>query len=113
MDGNPFTTPLISLFLVLNYWLCGFTNVYLKKTSHLKSSYSASCGPITVEEFCNYIALLFYMSIVTDPNRSAYWSKSSLYCGLWGKHFKTTISCSICKLPFCLNKNRNGMVSHH
>ena len=58
-----------------------------KKTSHLKSSYSASCVPITVEEFCNYIALLFYMSIVTDPNRNAYWSKSSLYCGLWGKHF--------------------------
>ena len=50
----------------------------LKKTSHLKSSYSASWGPITVEEFCNYIALLFYMSIVTDPNISAYWSKSSL-----------------------------------
>ena len=27
------------------------------------------------------------MFIVTDPNISAYWSKSSLYCGLWGKHF--------------------------
>ena len=41
---------------------------------------------ITVEEFFNYIALLFYMSIVTDPNTSAYLSKSSLYCGLWSKH---------------------------
>ena len=59
----------------------------LKKTSHLKLTYCASWGPITVEEFCNYIALLFYMSIVTDPNISAYWSKSSLYCGLWGEHF--------------------------
>ena len=44
----------------------------LKETSHLKSSYSASWVPITVEEFCKYIALLFYMSIVTDPNRNAY-----------------------------------------
>ena len=51
--------------------LCGFTNVYFEKKSHLKSSYSASWGPITVEEFCNYIALLFYMSIVTDPDISA------------------------------------------
>ena len=50
----------------------------LKKTSHLKSSYNASWGPITVAEFCNYIALLFYMSIVTDPNISAYSSKLSL-----------------------------------
>ena len=59
--------------------LCGFTNVYFeKKTSHLESSYSANWAPITVEEFCNYIALLFYISIVTDPNISAYWSKSSL-----------------------------------
>ena len=58
----------------------------LKKKSHLNSSYSASWVPITVEEFCNYIALLFYMSIVTDPIRSAYWSKASLYSGLWGKH---------------------------
>ena len=63
--------------------LYDFTNMYLK------SSYSASWGPITVKEFCNYIALLFYMSIVTDPNISAYWSKSLLYCGLWGKHFKS------------------------
>ena len=57
-----------------------------KNNSHLKPSYSASWAPITVEKFGNYIALLFYMSIVTDPNKSAYWSKSSLYCGLWGKH---------------------------
>ena len=56
--------------------LCGFTKLY--KASHLKSSYSASRDSITVEEFCNYIALLFYMSIVTDTNTSAYWSKSSL-----------------------------------
>ena len=83
VDGNQFTTP---LFLVLNYWLCYVVlQMYIlkKKTSHLKSSYSASWGPITV---CNYIALLFYMSIVTDPYISAYWSKSSLYCGLWSKH---------------------------
>ena len=52
--------------------LSGFTNVYFGKKL-LKSSYSASWGPITVEEFCNSIALLFYMSIVTDPNVSAYW----------------------------------------
>ena len=32
------------------------------------------------------LTLLFYMSIVTYPNISAYWSKSSLYCGLWCKH---------------------------
>ena len=71
VHGNQFTTP---LFLVLNYWLCyvGLQMFILKKTSHLKSSYSASWGPITVEEFCNYIALLFYMSIVTDSNISAY-----------------------------------------
>ena len=42
---------------------------------------------LLLEQFSNYIALLFYMSIVTDPNISAYWSKSSLFCGLWGKHF--------------------------
>ena len=69
MDGNQFTTPLI---LVLNYWLCYVVlqMCILKKTSLLKSSYSASWGliPITVEEFCNYIALLFYMSIVTYDN---------------------------------------------
>ena len=61
-----------------------FTNVCFeeKKTSH-----STSWAPITVDEFCNYIALLFYMPIVTDLNISAYWSQSYLYCGLCAKHF--------------------------
>ena len=89
MDGNQFTTPLIPLFFFsveLLAVLCGFTNAYFEKKLHM-SSYSASWVPITVEEFCNYIALLFYMPIVTYPNRNAYWDKSSLYCGLWGKHF--------------------------
>ena len=63
--GNQFTTPLISLFVMSNYWLC---YVYFEKNFTFESSYSASWGPITVGEFCNYIALLFYMSIVTDPN---------------------------------------------
>ena len=68
--------------------LYGSTNVYLReKTSHLKPSYSTSWAPIPVDEFCNYIALLFYMPIVTDLNISAYWSQSYLYCGLWAKHF--------------------------
>ena len=42
--------------------LYGFTNVYFEKTSHLKPSYSERWAPITVDEFYNYIALLFYMS---------------------------------------------------
>ena len=71
--------------------LCAFTNVFLKKNFTFEVSYSASWGPITIEEFCDYIALLFYMSIVTDPNIRAYWSKSSLYCGLWGKHIMSQI----------------------
>ena len=73
--------PLISsyCFLVLNY-------VYFEKKSHLKPSYSTSWAPITVDEFSYYIALLFYLPIVTDPNISAYWSQSSLYYGSWGKH---------------------------
>ena len=29
------------------------------------------------------------------------------------KQVKTTFSCSTCKLPFCLNKNRNCMASYH
>ena len=60
VDGNQFTTPLISLFLVFNYWLCYVVlqMCILKKKSHLKSSYSASWGPITVEEFV--IILLYY-----------------------------------------------------
>ena len=37
--------------------LCGFTNVYFEKSSHLKSSYSASWVSITVEAFCNCIVL--------------------------------------------------------
>ena len=78
VDGNQFTTPLISLFsgcyVVLQMCI-------LKKTSHLKSSYSASWSIIVGEQFCNYISLLFYMSNVTDPNISAYCSKSSFYCG--------------------------------
>ena len=81
VDGNQFTTPLISFFLC---WTIGcvvwfYKCVFWKTTSYLMSSYIASWG--------NYIAWLFYMSIITDPNRSTYWSKSSLYCGLWGKHF--------------------------
>ena len=79
--------PLISLDCFFSYELlgelCGFTNVYSEKTSHLKPSYSERWDPITVDEFYNYITLLFYMSIVTAPNISAYWSQSSLYCGLW------------------------------
>ena len=68
--------------------LCGFTKVYFEeKKTHLKPSYSTSCAPITVDEFCYYIALLFFMPIVTDPNISAYWFQSSLYCGIWGKDF--------------------------
>ena len=58
-------------------------------------------GLLLLEQFCNYISLLFYMSIVTDPNISAYWSKSSLYCGLWGKHF---MSQSQYEQMNCLNK---------
>ena len=58
--------------------LCGFTKCILKKKkSHLKLSYSASWAPITVDEFRNDIALLFYMPILTDPTISAYWSQSS------------------------------------
>ena len=37
--------------------ICGFTNVYFEKTSHLKPSYSERWAPITVDEFYNYIAL--------------------------------------------------------
>ena len=90
MDGNQFSIPLISLFYCCYVVL---QMCILKKTSHLKSSYTqyefnmVQAGLLLLEQFCNFISLLFYMSIVTDPNISAYWSKSSLYCGLWGKYF--------------------------
>ena len=45
-----------------------------------KFTFEFTVEEFTVEEFLNYIALLFY--IVTDPNISAYWSKLTLYCGL-------------------------------
>ena len=66
--------------------LCGFTNVYFEKKLHSRHIVQAGLL-LLLEQYGNYIAVLFYISIVTDPNISAYWSKSSFYCGLWEKHF--------------------------
>ena len=52
--------------------LCDFTNVYFEKNLHIRSRYIVQAGLLLLEQFCNYICLLFYMSIVTDPNISAY-----------------------------------------
>ena len=67
-----------------------FYKCIFEKTSHLKPLYSECWAPIIVDEFYNYIALLFYMSIVTAPNISAYWSQSSIYLWLIGQTFNVT-----------------------
>ena len=61
IDGQKYTTPLISLdcfiYLELLSKLCFFTNLYFENTSHLKPSYGTSWTPIIVTELSNYIAL--------------------------------------------------------
>ena len=82
-DGDQGTLSLPK-FKSKDSWM---TNVHIEKKLHIGSRHIVQAGLLLLEQFCNYISLLFYMFIVTDPNISAYWSKSSLYCGLWDKHF--------------------------
>ena len=62
MDGSQFTTPIDFFRLFFSYELlmelCGFTNVYFEKTSHLKPSYSERWLLLLLMSFI--IILLYY-----------------------------------------------------
>ena len=67
--------------------LCTYTNDYADTVGPQKPSLYQSWSNTYPEEFYHFIGLLMYMSIVQVANIEKYWSKKSLYHGLWARSF--------------------------
>ena len=67
--------------------LCTYTNDYAETIGPQKPSLYQSWNNTYPEEFYRFIGLFIYMSIVQARNIEKYWSKKSLYRGMWARSF--------------------------
>ena len=67
--------------------LCTYTNDYAETVGPQKPPLYQSWTTTYPEEFYRFIGLLMYMSTVQVQNIEKYWSKKSLYHGLWARSF--------------------------
>ncbi|XP_055888603.1 piggyBac transposable element-derived protein 3-like isoform X1 [Biomphalaria glabrata] len=77
-----FTVDLVNMLVL-------YTNKYAAHFGPTKPTVYKGWYDVTVDEFYTFLGLLMYMSIVRAPSVSKYWSRSSLYNGLWARSFMT------------------------
>ena len=70
--------------------LCDHTNLYGWLQVLTKPSYADKDGgwdDVDAEEMYRFLGLIIFMGIVKVSSLHKYWSTSSLYHGLWARHF--------------------------
>lgn len=70
--------------------ICHFTNAYASMHIAEHPSYQNGDGewePLKPEEFYRFLGLLIYFGFVRVPNVDKFFSTSTLYHGLWARHF--------------------------
>ena len=67
--------------------LCQYSNMYAAAVGPDKPSLFTDWYAINAEEFYRFCGLLMYMSLVKVPNVEKYWSRKTLYNGLWARSF--------------------------
>lgn len=66
--------------------ICEWTD-YARQHGPEKLTIYRGWKDVTPDELYQYLALMFYMACFKAPNEAAYWSTSTLYHGLWARHF--------------------------
>ena len=91
-----FLFPYVSVLFGANWtaslidMICDNTNVYGWLNILQKTSYADAAGgwtDVTAEEMNRFIGLIIFMGIVKVSSIQHYWSTSTLYHGLWARHF--------------------------